>query len=92
MRVKLVFTGARIGRGGDMSADQVAFERTFDALESAYGKGIFSKRNNNSIDVALQDEDENKFIITISTDLPDEKVAEFNQAVIRELNLSGLRT
>jgi hypothetical protein len=90
MRAKLVFTGNRIGRGSDMSSDQAAFDGVFDALERTYGKGIFSRRNNNSIDVALQG-DGDTFILTISTDLPVDKVDEFSQAVNTELKRAGLR-
>lgn len=73
-----------------MSSDQAAFNGVFDALERTYGKGIFSRRNNNSIDVALQG-DGDTFILTISTDLPADKVDEFNTAVNRELKRAGLR-
>jgi hypothetical protein len=86
------FVGARIGRGKNMSADKVAFDRVFGALEQTYGKGIFTLRMNGEIDVALQDEDENKFVLTISVDIPREKVEGFNGAVIRELNRAGLKT
>ena len=88
----MVFVGARIGRGTNMSADQAAFDRVFSTLEQTYGKGIFTPRMNGEIDVALQDEDENKFVLTISVDLPREKVEGFNGAVIRELNWAGLKT
>ncbi len=91
MRAKMVFVGARISRGSNMSADQAAFDRVFSALEQTYGKGIFTPRMNGEIDVALQDEDENKFVLTLSVDLPREKVEGFNGAVIRELNRAGLK-
>jgi hypothetical protein len=73
-----------------MSSDQTAFDGVFDALERTYGKGLFSRRNSNCIDVALQS-DGNTFILTVSTDLPADKVDEFNQAVNRELKRAGLR-
>jgi len=91
MRGKFVFVGNRLGRGTDTSADIAAIEPVFDALEAIYGEGIFTKRNNNSIDFAMQNEVENKYILTISTDIPEEKFAEFNEAVIRELNRAGLK-
>jgi len=92
MNATLVFVGSRIGRGTSMSADQAAFDRVFSKLEGSYGKGIFTPRMNGEIDVALQDEDENKFVLTISVDLPRAKVTEFNEAVINELNRAGLKT
>jgi hypothetical protein len=88
MKVKAKFGSKRIGSGSDMSADQAACERVFDALERAYGKGIFSKRNGNSVDVALQ-EDGNDIIITIETDLPKEKVEAFRKAVPAEMDRAG---
>ena len=89
MRAKFSFVGGRVGSGSSMTADQAAFNGVFDALEGKYGRGIFSERNRNSVDVALQDEKENQSILTISTDLPVEKIGDFNQAVIRELHYAG---
>jgi len=73
------------------AAEKAAFDRVFDALERSYGKGIFTPRNNGEIEVALNPV-ENFFALKISVQLPSTKVAEFNHAVMKELNRAGLKT
>jgi hypothetical protein len=87
--MKVVFVSPRIGGGNDISADQAAVMCASKALESTYGKDIFSKEGNGALYVMIPETDPSKILVTILTDLPTEKVAMFEQSVPRELNRAG---